>query len=226
MLPRLFMRRCFSGVKERLSPKILRRAGYEKQLWKNGLGYTHEIAICKSKGDQNTAPFTWRLSMADLTPVWEGAFSQMSEVDRTILLLEGDCKVQVNGAPPVDLQPFQSFSFPGDVPTVSTVLDNGRDLNCMVDRGCCSSTVHVIAAGEPAAPVPLEDGDILFVTALGAASTFQIGSDSDSYSCGESYDLDKEDTLRCDIAAPCADTQVTVSVGRVVAFVISHLNKA
>ena len=217
MLLRLLTKRRFSGASGQLVT-ILRRADYEKQLWKNGLGYTHEIAICKSKSKD--APFTWRLSMADLTPVQDGPFSQMCQVDRTILLLRGDCSIEVNGAPAVALQPFQPFSFPGDVPTVSTVLHNGRDLNCMVDRNNCSSAVHVIAAGERPVPMQLKQGDILFVTALGGPSAFALGKCSRE----ESFVLDKEDTLRYDITSPGGKTHLTVSAGRVVAFIISRLN--
>lgn len=184
-------RRLFSTVK---GATVFHRANYEKQLWKNGLGYTHEIAIERNDGRQ-AAPFSWRLSMADLTPVIDGAFSEIPNVDRTLLLLEGDCQLKVNGSPAVDLRIHEPFDFPGDVTTTSTVKNHGRDMNCMVDRSSFTSTVCMLGTEDSALLIPPKDKGVVFIVAVGGDARILLDQ-GDGHNI---INLEKEDSVRFEI---------------------------
>lgn len=198
--------------------RVLRRSNYERQLWKNGLGYTHEIAVLKNDGNQK-APFSWRLSMADLTPVVDGAFSCMECIDRTILLLGGDCKIQVNGAVPIELALHKPFQFSGDVPTISTVCSMGRDLNCMVDRSLYRSAVRIASQTDTAIVVDSEPkSQVLLAVSIGGPTKVSI--------CGingeKEFSLDENDAIRCDISAGTSST-ARITSGKAFVVVISSV---
>lgn len=64
--------------------KHLLASDYKKMRWKNGLGYTLELA--RSAGD-DLAHFEWRISMADVSA--SGAFSNFLGMQRILSVLEG-----------------------------------------------------------------------------------------------------------------------------------------
>jgi environmental stress-induced protein Ves len=129
--------------------------------WRNGLGSTVELA----KQDRPDGDgFAWRLSMADVAS--DGAFSNFSGYDRTLLLLEGagitlDCdgeKHQLN-------QPLQAARFRGEDPTFATLHDGPiKDFNIMTHRQNC--TASVTAQAEEAASQTDVDAQILLVYAV------------------------------------------------------------
>jgi len=59
-------------------------ADYQQMLWKNGAGYTIELA--RSDGDSLDA-FDWRISMADVKT--SGDFSKFNGMQRILTVLEG-----------------------------------------------------------------------------------------------------------------------------------------
>lgn len=99
-----------------------------KVAWKNGQGFTREIAIHPTE-----SLFEWRLSMAEL--VVDGPFSEFKGINRTLLLLEGEDIVLTIDGIKHSLSVFQPISFPGDVPTSMTMgaSKKGLDLNLMWD---------------------------------------------------------------------------------------------
>lgn len=62
--------------------ELIRADQYTKMLWKNGAGFTLEIA--RSQGE---ADFDWRISMADVTTT--GPFSLFPNKQRIISVLDG-----------------------------------------------------------------------------------------------------------------------------------------
>lgn len=102
---------------------------YKKMRWKNGAGYTIELA--RSAGD-DLDTFDWRISMADVKT--SGDFSKFSGLQRILTVLEGQGLVlHVDGAVR-QLNTLQSAQFSGNS-AVSCELIAGtvRDFNLIYD---------------------------------------------------------------------------------------------
>ena len=89
--------------------ELLTLSDYRKMRWKNGAGYTLELA--RSAGE-DLAEFDWRISMADVTT--SGAFSPFHGMQRILTVLEGEgLALQVDEKSHI-LQTLQSLPFSGD----------------------------------------------------------------------------------------------------------------
>jgi environmental stress-induced protein Ves len=108
--------------------------------WKNGQGTTQELL---SQPSRNGEGFAWRLSMAQV--VVNGAFSDFSGYQRTLVLVEGRGMTleHSNGAVDSLVDRFDCAHFDGGLKTFS-ILHNGAivDFNVMVDAGECSAIVN------------------------------------------------------------------------------------
>ncbi|WEZ85092.1 HutD family protein [Rhizobium sp. 32-5/1] len=114
--------------------RILRQPDYRVMPWKNGGGFTTEIAVFPEDGD--LSGFDWRISMAVVST--DGPFSAFPGIDRTLIVLEGEgMELAVGGEPPVCLTPTSSpLPFPADVATTARLVSGPiTDLNIMTRRG-------------------------------------------------------------------------------------------
>ncbi|WP_340678772.1 HutD family protein [Paraglaciecola sp.] len=106
---------------------------FKKILWKNGKGYTTELAISEG-GD--LVNFDWRLSIASV--VSDGDFSDFSGYDRHLVLLSGaGIKLTYDGLISEQLiTPLSIATFDGGAKTTGS-LRNGSitDFNIMVKQG-------------------------------------------------------------------------------------------
>ena len=137
--------------------ELLTPSDYRKMRWKNGAGYTLELA--RSAGD-DLAEFDWRISMADVTT--SGAFSPFHGMQRILTLLEGEgIALQVNGKSHT-LQTLQSLPFSGDS-TVSCELLAGpiRDFNLIYQPERYAARYQWIVSNEVAEF--FSSADILFI---------------------------------------------------------------
>ena len=179
---------------------IIRRCEYEKQPWANGEGFTYEIARGLWDPERKKlAPFSWRVSIADLKAPG-GPWSTFTNVDRHVVLLEGDC--QLSTMDPIyedeliDLEVFKPFTFRGDMETsCKVVAPEGRDLNLMIDRADFTGGIKFMTTEElifqpPSASVHL------FVVAVDGGAEIEVRDGGES----SFYTLDHEDTLRYDIS--------------------------
>ncbi|ENU23786.1 hypothetical protein F993_01940 [Acinetobacter proteolyticus] len=100
-------------------------AEYKQMLWKNGAGYTIELA--RSDGDSLDA-FDWRISMADVKT--SGDFSKFNGMQRILTVLEGVGIVLNIDGDSEHLKTLESAQFSGDS-TTSCELSDGpiRDFN-------------------------------------------------------------------------------------------------
>ncbi len=100
-------------------------AEYKQMLWKNGAGYTVELA--QSDGD-SLDTFDWRISMADVKT--SGDFSKFNSMQRILTVLEGVGMVLNIDGDSEHLKTLQSAQFSGDR-TTSCELSDGpiRDFN-------------------------------------------------------------------------------------------------
>jgi environmental stress-induced protein Ves len=149
---------------------IIKPSSYRSMLWRNGLGTTVELAKKDLPGDNG---FAWRLSMADVNS--DGAFSNFSGYDRTLLLLEGegitlDCSDRNYR---LEL-PLQAARFRGEDPTFATLHDGPiKDFNIMTHRQSCTASVTA-QAGEAAAQTEIDAGVLLVYAVNG---DLQLGSE-------------------------------------------------
>ena len=115
--------------------------------WKNGRGFTTELAVFPPHADLKTVPFDWRISMADV--VEDGDFSPFPGYDRTLVVAQGQgMELTFDGASaPTRLTgPGQGAAFSGDWLTHGRLLDGPvRDFNVMSARARIHHQCEVIA---------------------------------------------------------------------------------
>jgi environmental stress-induced protein Ves len=117
--------------------RLLPEHGYRRVRWKNGLGWTTEIAVEPPEGEWN-----WRISIATVDA--DSEFSRFPGVDRSLLVLEGAGMVlDVEGQGTFTLlAEGPPLSFSGDVATSSRLIAGPtRDFNVMTRRGVFSHTL-------------------------------------------------------------------------------------
>jgi len=113
----------------------LTRSDYRRMRWKNGLGWTSEVAISPHEADFASGAFDWRLSIAEVEA--DSEFSPLPGVDRTIALIEGAGMILTSAHGEALLERRgQLHAFSGD-DAVSCRLVGGacRDFNVMARRG-------------------------------------------------------------------------------------------
>ncbi|MCH7296912.1 HutD family protein [Acinetobacter higginsii] len=104
-------------------------ADYKQMLWKNGAGYTIELA--RSDGD-SLDTFDWRISMADVKT--SGDFSKFNGMQRILTVLEGAGIVLNIDDDSEHLKTLESAQFSGDRTTSCRLIDGSiRDFNLIYD---------------------------------------------------------------------------------------------
>jgi environmental stress-induced protein Ves len=124
-------------------------ADYRRVRWKNGLGWTTELAIRPTIQGE----FDWRVSIAEVDADCE--FSCFPGIDRSLLVLAGEgMALTVGDSPAVELRAGGlPLAFSGDLPAHARLLGGPtRDFNVMtrrgrVDHGLTSCSIE--AASDP-----------------------------------------------------------------------------
>jgi uncharacterized protein len=122
--------------------RVLRNADYRRMRWKNGDGWTTELAIFPQSGDNTAAAFDWRISIAEIER--DGAFSTFADCERYIALLDGvGMELRFDAAPSVRLdRRLQFFGFPGEWQTQGVLLSGPvHDFNVIVRRAVVGAEV-------------------------------------------------------------------------------------
>lgn len=119
--------------------KFIPRKSFVKVPWKNGLGFTHEIAKLNQELNER---FIWRLSIAEVNQ--NGPFSSFEGYDRNISVLNGaGMTLQVNDKSSGHLTPFQSFEFSGSAQTYCELFAGKiDDFNLIFDPAFVKGTVE------------------------------------------------------------------------------------
>ena len=119
---------------------------YPRMRWKNGAGWTTEIAHAPA----DDHGFAWRVSIAEVDA--DAPFSVFPGVDRSLLVLAGEGMALVldEGAP-VLLRPLgEVLRFPGEASVRARLLGGPtRDFNVMTRRDRCTHTLALRRPGEP-----------------------------------------------------------------------------
>ncbi|MEV6286904.1 HutD family protein [Kribbella sp. NPDC051770] len=158
--------------------RILRAADQQRVAWRNGAGLTTELA-----GGGAASDFAWRVSLADVVEDCE--FSVFPDVDRTIVLVEGDGMVLELDGVEHELTRFVPFGFDGGAAVRCRVAGPTRDLNLMTRRGRASGTVAVESA-----PLTVEAGDHLVVVCLEGSVGVEVEALAETLAAGDVMELD------------------------------------
>jgi environmental stress-induced protein Ves len=116
---------------------VLHRSDYRRMRWKNGSGWTTELARGPSGGDGD--PFDWRVSVAEIDEDCD--FSSFPGVDRTLMLLEGaGMELRFDdGRTELQRERGRVVAFNGESAVRCRLLEGPtRDFNVMTRRGAFS----------------------------------------------------------------------------------------
>ncbi|MGH8040869.1 MAG: HutD/Ves family protein [Rudaea sp.] len=115
--------------------RILHSVDYQRMRWKNGGGWTTQLAVFPEPDTGTDTPFKWRVSIAEIES--DGAFSTFPDCDRHIALLDGiGMQLRFDAADPVVLdRRLQFVRFAGETSTFGKLISGPvRDFNVIVRR--------------------------------------------------------------------------------------------
>ena len=112
---------------------ILRAADRVAVPWKNGGGFTREVAAHPLQSDLGS--FDWRVSLAEVRR--GGPFSAFPGIDRHMAVIAGCLELSISGRDVLSLTADSApLSFPGEVPVYAAPrVESVTDLNVMTRRG-------------------------------------------------------------------------------------------
>jgi uncharacterized protein len=194
--------------------RVLRAADYRRMRWKNGGGWTTELAVSAQSAAETGAGFDWRISIADIES--DGAFSTFADCERYIALLEGiGMELRFDAAPGVRLdRHLQFFRFAGDWQTHGTLLSGPvKDFNVIVRRDSIGVEVwHRPLVGPMVFPAAADATWFVYIAAGNAA--VKNGPNSTTLDAGDSLLLE---------AGPSADNIVLSGGGEVLIVKLTRL---
>jgi environmental stress-induced protein Ves len=121
-----------------MNARVIRAGEYRRVRWKNGGGWTSELAAAPVGAD----PFEWRISVAEIES--DSAFSTFPGCDRHIALLDGGgMQIYFDEAAPIRLeQRLKFFQFSGEWNARGRLLGGPvRDFNVIVRRDAFAAEV-------------------------------------------------------------------------------------
>jgi hypothetical protein len=164
-----------------MSWRLLHPSNYRRMRWKNGGGWTMELAKFP-EGDRDA--FDWRISIADIES--SGPFSAFAGYDRFIGLLEGiGMELRFDGAESVRLDRRLQFAhFAGEQQTEGVLISGAvRDFNVIAKRDVFSAEVlHRPLVG----PMVFFRDAVWFVYLVSGQAEAKCGGDQCSLDAGAS----------------------------------------
>lgn len=174
--------------------RILHAADYERMRWKNGGGWTTQLAV--GAASDGTSAFDWRISIAEIES--DGAFSTFAGCDRSIALLDGvGMELRFDNAEPVRLdQRLNFFKFAGEASTFGKLIAGAvRDFNLIVRRDAVDAEILRRPLVGPmvffAAPATT-----WFVYVVNGSVAIKNDNDDTQIQAGESLMLEADDNTR------------------------------
>ena len=176
-----------------MSAKVLRAGDYRRMPWKNGGGWTTELAT--SPESIGLSAFEWRISIAEIGS--DGPFSTFPECDRQIALLDGiGMELQIEGEEAVRLeQRLRFFRFAGESNVFGRLVSGPvRDFNVIARRDVIAAeALHRPLVGPM---VFLPERDITwFVHVVGGQAALK-DADGTSLEAGDSLLLEPDPARR------------------------------
>ena len=169
------------------------RSEYVRSHWKNGLGFTDQIAIEPAGADLRKGDYLWRISSAAIENASD--FSVFPEHDRGLVILSG-AGVRLTHRDPdsdysdtVELPPFEPYEFPGDIKSSCGLVDGPvQDLSVFFKKSDASASLDVVVLdGESAWDWnPRANWNFVFA-ARGAFEIATGGEETETLAPGETY---------------------------------------
>jgi len=122
----------------------LRAVDARRVPWKNGRGFTDELALWPPGASFEKADFAWRISKASVEE--DGTFSSFPGLERVLVVTQGAGIRLDHGthAPRVELERLVPYRFDGDWPTrAELVAGRIADFNVLCRRGVVRAEVEV-----------------------------------------------------------------------------------
>ena len=173
-----------------MSARILRTTDYRRMRWKNGGGWSTELASFPTCADDAGGTFDWRISIAEIGS--DGAFSTFPGCDRLIALLEGvGMELSFDRAPSAELRERLHFvDFAGEWQTHGRLLAGPvRDFNIIARRHAVHAEVLRRPLVGPVVFLP-EASTTWFVYLASGNAEVKIGDDRHTLDAGESLLLE------------------------------------
>ncbi len=111
--------------------ELIRKKELQVSKWSGGT--TTQLAIYPKDAVYSERNFRWRLSSAKVE-VMESTFTQLPNINRIIMIIEGELKLEHEGQHKCILKPFDQDRFSGGWTTKS--FGKVTDFNLMMDENC------------------------------------------------------------------------------------------
>lgn len=173
--------------------RLLGPADYRRMRWKNGCGWTTEIAVHPADAGLNGKPFDWRVSLAEVGN--DGEFSAFPGYDRTILLTNGaGMELHFDLAPTRHLaEHYLPFHFKGEWRTHCRLLNGPvRDFNVMSARVKYQHRCEIMRTTSFAVPVAPEAQTLIAYSFQGLAKVRVAGKTECEFKSGETLLVTRE----------------------------------
>lgn len=163
--------------------QLLHAADYPRMPWKNGGGFTEEIA--RDAGD-GLDGFGWRLSIADIEE--SGGFSSFAGYQRIISVLQGDgMRLLVDGQLSRPLLAFDAFAFGGQ-----------SQVQCKLLGGMIRDFNLIYAPQRYSARLQWLDGEQRFFSSAGTVLVFSVSELLEVVVGEKAAQLGRHDCLQLD----------------------------
>jgi environmental stress-induced protein Ves len=150
---------------------LLEERDFRRTPWKNGLGFTDQIAIHPETADLRRGDFDWRVSTASIAQ--SSDFSPFPEHDRVLVVLQGAGLRLTHQFDPesdaevVELRTSEIHEFPGDIPSRCELLSGPiRDFSVFLRQGVVSGFVDWVEFGEDGTSEWQPEGETCFLHVL------------------------------------------------------------
>lgn len=121
--------------------KLIPKEEQKSSVWAGGS--STQLAIYPEDAEYSKVNFKWRLSSAKVE-IAESTFTHLPKVDRYIMTLNGDLKLDHGEHGNVNLKPFQVHNFNGEWTTKSYGMVT--DFNLMLRDGCKGNISPILMA--------------------------------------------------------------------------------
>lgn len=152
--------------------------GARRLPWKNGRGFTSELALWPPTATLARGDFAWRISKAAVDE--PGPFSAFPGFERILVVTEGEGLVLDHGEPGTGarLRRLEPYRFSGDAATTAE-LQRGPivDFNVLVRRGLAQADVQAVRLGRRRVRETLPRGQAFLHVVAGRAVTRLTGEE-------------------------------------------------